>query len=228
MKIPPKVRIFWWCAINSFLPTKAELKPRHVEEESHCEACGNPVEDRFHVAISCPQAKRFWQVLKKNPARPTYHSSWTPPEQGWVKVNTDASFLEASFSGGSGCVIRDSCGEVLAAEARWHNNVSDVLTMEALAARNGLLVAVAYGYRRVVLEIDNLSLVNELISSDESRSSIAGLWHEIRELGRSFISFKVFYVRRESNTVAHCCAAKVPCNGPFLSWISYTPDGQGS
>ncbi|OEL24939.1 Homeobox-leucine zipper protein ROC6, partial [Dichanthelium oligosanthes] len=52
----------------------------------------------------------------------------------------------------------DYNGEVVAAEARWHHHVPDMFTMEVLAARDGLLVAVAYGYRRVVLEIDNQAL----------------------------------------------------------------------
>lgn len=64
MKMPPKVRIFWWRAMQNFLPTKAELRRRHVSKEDHCEACGQPGESFFHVAISCSLATCFWRALR--------------------------------------------------------------------------------------------------------------------------------------------------------------------
>jgi hypothetical protein len=38
---------------------------------------------------------------------------------------------------------------------------------------------------------------------------IAGFWHDIRELGRSFISFDVLFVRREANSLADHCVREV-------------------
>jgi hypothetical protein len=32
LKVPPKVRIFWWRVINNFLPSNAELARRHICE----------------------------------------------------------------------------------------------------------------------------------------------------------------------------------------------------
>lgn len=46
-------------------------------------------------------------------------------------------------------------------------------------------LAVAEGARQVILELDNLTLVNYLKAETGGRSSIAGLWHEIRELSRA-------------------------------------------
>jgi hypothetical protein len=60
---------------------------------------------------------------------------------------------------------------------------------EAQAARDGLQHARDCGYGKVMLEVDNLSLVNLLRSNDGIRSPIAGFWHEIGILGRSFTSF---------------------------------------
>ncbi|MFS9531496.1 reverse transcriptase-like protein, partial [Klebsiella pneumoniae] len=70
---------------------------------------------------------------------------WRAPEEGWAKLNTDGSFNAQSFCGGGGAVLRNSEGVVLAAEARWHEQLPDVITVEALAARDGLLMAVAQG-----------------------------------------------------------------------------------
>jgi hypothetical protein len=63
IEVPPKVRIFWWRVINNFLPSKAELKRRHVIKESHCEVCGYAAEDLFHIIVECPWARRFWEAI---------------------------------------------------------------------------------------------------------------------------------------------------------------------
>jgi hypothetical protein len=44
--------------LPSLLPAKAELKRRHVIKESHCETCGNPVEDIYHKTYC------IWQTNK--------------------------------------------------------------------------------------------------------------------------------------------------------------------
>jgi len=56
--------IFWWRAVNNFLPTKKELKMRHVEKEDFCDTCGAEGENLFHVAFECSLARSFWQTAK--------------------------------------------------------------------------------------------------------------------------------------------------------------------
>lgn len=80
LKVPPKIRVFWWRAVQEFLPAKAELRRRHVVQEDHCEACGEPRESLFHVAFRCTYAVRFWQaVLEVTGCKiPNLHpASWT-------------------------------------------------------------------------------------------------------------------------------------------------------
>jgi hypothetical protein len=36
LRVPPKIHIFWWRAVNNFLPSKGEFKQRHVSQEDHC------------------------------------------------------------------------------------------------------------------------------------------------------------------------------------------------
>ncbi|KAG2562686.1 hypothetical protein PVAP13_8KG400101 [Panicum virgatum] len=97
LKIPPKIRIFWWRAVNNFLPTKRELKRRHVEQEDFCETCGEEGETLFHVAFKCPLARRFWQSAKdlvgiKIPA--LHPATWTRDLLSPDKVlNTDAAMI---------------------------------------------------------------------------------------------------------------------------------------
>jgi hypothetical protein len=65
LNVPLKVRVFWWRVLHNALPSKAELKRRHVEKESFCDLCGDPEESVYHVCLHCPAAKRFWAEVKK-------------------------------------------------------------------------------------------------------------------------------------------------------------------
>ena len=51
LRVPPKVRVFWWCIMHNSLPSKAEMKRRHVAKESHCEMCGDPDETLYHIIL---------------------------------------------------------------------------------------------------------------------------------------------------------------------------------
>jgi ribonuclease HI len=125
-------------------------------------------------------------------------------------VNSDASFDASAFSGISGAVVRDEDGNMLVAEAKRYDHISDALTAEAIAARDGLLLAQAGGFDKVTLELDNLTLVNFLRSVAGERSQIAGLWREISDLSKFFSSFKFSFVKREGNEAAHVCAKLLP------------------
>ena len=65
LKILPKVHIFWWRAMNGYLPTKGELRRRHIACEDHCEGCGEEGEGLFHIAFKCTFAVGFWQKVKE-------------------------------------------------------------------------------------------------------------------------------------------------------------------
>jgi hypothetical protein len=197
LRVPPKIRIFWWRAVNNFLPTKANLNRRHVELESFCPTCEAEAETLHHVAFVCPLAKRFWQSVERlmgfkvpdlhpiswvkdalvrgrciekeatilacgvwslltgrnarkhgkshwDHTAAVHHISsmlediicstsersvvaalpagrrakWQKLDQGWVKVNTDATFDAATGNGASGAVLRSDWGEFVAASAR--------------------------------------------------------------------------------------------------------------
>ena len=65
LNVPPKVHVFWWRVLHNSLPSKAELKRRHVAMESFCEMCGDTDESIYHVVLLWPVARRFWDEVKK-------------------------------------------------------------------------------------------------------------------------------------------------------------------
>ena len=94
---------------------------------------------------------------------------------------------------------------------------------EALAARDGLAIAQEMGYPHVILESDSSVLVSALKMTEADRSRIAGLWHEIRALSRSFISFQVCWVRREANSLADLCSKFPSVVSPAHVWRGCFP-----
>jgi ribonuclease HI len=157
-------------------------------------------------------------------AKPRHKMIWERPDEGWVKVNTDAAFDSNTSTGSAGVVIRDHMGQVVSAAARWFDDVPDVLTAEAMAAKEGLELAVENGYDRVILEIDCCGLKNLIEDKAGLRSSIGGLCFDITEIGRSFLDFRVVWVSRDANSVAHCCASMVSATERSLFWLDYIPD----
>jgi hypothetical protein len=64
MKVPPKVRNFWWRVIRGFIPCRSVLKNRHIDRISFCQACGCE-ETIWHALFECTWAKLFWQEIKE-------------------------------------------------------------------------------------------------------------------------------------------------------------------
>jgi hypothetical protein len=80
LKILPKIRVFWWRVLHGYLPTKGELRRGHVAREDHCEACGMPGEDLYHIAVTCTYSSQFWQAVREITGcklPPLHPATWT-------------------------------------------------------------------------------------------------------------------------------------------------------
>jgi ribonuclease HI len=148
---------------------------------------------------------------------------WRKPDTSWLKVNTDVAFTLNTGQGASGAVLRDDQGNFVVALAQAYGHVPDVLTAEALAARDGLKLAVENGAQRVCLEVDNTSVVCLLRAAEGFRSPIAGIWHEMRGLASLLVDFCIYVIGREGNEAAHRCAKMASVSSPSHSWLGYAP-----
>jgi hypothetical protein len=146
---------------------------------------------------------------------------WNRPGDGWFKVNTDAAFDPHSCIGSAGVVIRDHLGQVHSVAARWYEAVPDALTAKAMATKEGLELAVENGYDQIILEVDCRNLKTLIEDHTGLRSSIGGPCFDITELGRSFSDFRVAWVCRDANSVAHCCASTVLAMELSHFWLDY-------
>lgn len=53
LKIPPKVKNFLWRAVSDCLPTRDQLRIRHVAVNLMCLVCNEAPESAFHSLVNC-------------------------------------------------------------------------------------------------------------------------------------------------------------------------------
>jgi ribonuclease HI len=86
---------------------------------------------------------------------------WRPPAPGWIKCNVDGAFYpQLENAGATGAVLRDHNGGLLQGKAVWREHITDAMTMEVLALKEGLLLARQRGALKVCAETDCLEVVN--------------------------------------------------------------------
>ena len=67
LKIPPKIRIFFWKVFANALPTLLNLRKRRVNIDGMCLVCGLEVESIYHALFKCVGVKNIWDLWKECP-----------------------------------------------------------------------------------------------------------------------------------------------------------------
>ena len=65
MAIPPKIKAFWWRVTHNFVPVRANLHRRHMEDHANCLDCGVAEDTVFHALTVCPLSKQFWSLFRE-------------------------------------------------------------------------------------------------------------------------------------------------------------------
>ncbi|XP_060969636.1 uncharacterized protein LOC115702106 [Cannabis sativa] len=60
VKVPPKVLHFVWKAISGCLPTRSQLRNKHVPVDPRCVICNSDEETIVHVFVGCHFAQSCW------------------------------------------------------------------------------------------------------------------------------------------------------------------------
>ncbi|KAL2893116.1 hypothetical protein RDABS01_009025 [Bienertia sinuspersici] len=131
-------------------------------------------------------------------------TQWSPPPNGWNKVNVDAHVLEGSKTA-LGVAIRDSNGEIKAIGAR---NICPTYTehAEAEAARFGVLLVRRLGISKIVLEMDALNVAQAIKIEVKRSTPIFLIYEDIKLYKQMFEEFSCNHVKRSGNAVAHLIA----------------------
>jgi ribonuclease HI len=143
---------------------------------------------------------------------------WVPPDPGWIKANTDASFHADRNNGATTCVFRDHHGMFLSARVSWYDWGFDACMMEVLACTDALSTARKIGLQLIRLDTDCLELVHLWEKKEKQRSVIGPIPEEIDDLGHAFHDFQVPYISRSCNNVARTLAKQITNTSRLEVW----------
>ncbi|XP_019189723.1 PREDICTED: uncharacterized protein LOC109184133 isoform X1 [Ipomoea nil] len=63
LKLPPKIKTFFWQLCSSTLPTVDLLRLRRVQVSPICQLCSSAEESAFHLFVKCPLAISCWDHI---------------------------------------------------------------------------------------------------------------------------------------------------------------------
>jgi ribonuclease HI len=148
-------------------------------------------------------------------------SVWTVPENGWIKINVDASFV--SSIGSIACICRDHEGKVLWARNEANIKCHDVAEAEARACLFGLQSMQSVENAAIILESDNAVVVDAIKRRDQRQSRLWRIYEDIKSIQDGCLRFEVFKIGRESNKAAHVLASVARSTGHGHSWLGHVP-----
>ncbi|XP_026443289.1 uncharacterized protein LOC113343256 [Papaver somniferum] len=159
------------------------------------------------------------------PQRRNNKQVWQLPLQNEVKINMDVAFDYNTKTIGLGLLIRDYTGFFQGIRCKFINGGVDSEQAECLVLKEAILFARQRNLRNVVLESDNLNVVNAVKNANSSvhwRNQVHV--DEIRHLIISFPCFKLNYVNRTANNVAHVIAKTARSNRLCLDYYVNFPE----
>lgn len=111
---------------------------------------------------------------------------WSFPPVGRIKFNSDAS-CDPSGNTGLGGAFRDHVGKLLCYVAKHVSVCDDIEVAEGLACLQGVRRARAEGYRDLIFEMDNQSLVLALQKGKVPRTPVGTIISDILTLSKDFV-----------------------------------------
>ena len=148
---------------------------------------------------------------------------WTPPSEGWYKVNVDGAVFNELGSCGIGIVIRNERGEIMGAMSKRMDLPLGALEVEAKAFEEGLLLAGDLGLKHIVLEGDAQVVTDALMGCSSPPTSIQMIIEGIQRLNCNGLVWKVSNVCRTSNMAAHRMARNAKCVNDSVIWVEDIP-----
>lgn len=125
-------------------------------------------------------AEHLWPLLDSPPPLPH------PTPQGFHKVNVDKASSNDGKPSGIGAIIRDSNGQVIAANCNTLPAHYPANTVEAIALEKGIILAQEMNIPQVIPESDALSIV-QYVKTKETNGTIGHIFQGILD---SLFSFK--------------------------------------
>nr|XP_009773024.1 PREDICTED: uncharacterized protein LOC104223309 [Nicotiana sylvestris] len=151
-----------------------------------------------------------WQLFDLLTRLQPVHKSmvvlWKRPDRGWVKINTDGSFLQGEEKTVLGGVIRDDQGDTIMAFSLPYNAENHNI-VEAQAAWIGINWCIQNGFTQAILELDSLYIIEILRKGSATNYKISQIISKIREAIITF-NFQISHCYRDANQLADSLAKR--------------------
>ncbi|GAA0171718.1 hypothetical protein LIER_25688 [Lithospermum erythrorhizon] len=123
------------------------------------------------------------ELTVREQASPTdIDKKWTKPQQGWIKLNTDASWLKSTRFRAGGAVCRDANGDYLGATCWKLVGADSPFMVETSELRGGLEFAYYNQWRNIDIESDSKELINILTRKQYVTTEVEVLMGDIQYL----------------------------------------------
>jgi ribonuclease HI len=162
------------------------------------------------------------KFVANSPKAKPKREGWVKPLSDHVKVNVDASFDADQLRGTTGAVIRDCKGNFVAACNTKLEFVLDVLSAEAHALKQGLILVQTMGCNRIIISSDCSDVIKIMENRGNSSGAAAAVFDDCYHLSSEFS--RVLYERsfREANAVAHELA-RIARGSTTQVWLGQAP-----
>lgn len=156
--------------------------------------------------IQNSEQTHYQQEISNDAANSTSIHRWSAPVQGSWKINCNAAFCQKTHKSQIGLICRDFKGDVIRILSKKFHSHSP-LQSEAMAIREALRFLETHRSHPIIIESDCLNAVR-LANSPPSRphGKSPSILEEIRHLTQGNPSFKISYIPRQANRVAHWLA----------------------
>ena len=134
------------------------------------------------------------QLVAPRQSAPLRIEGWTPPREGWYKVNVDGAMFKGSGSCGIGIVIRNKKDLLMSVMSKKMDIALGALEVEAKAFEEGILLARDLGLKDIVLEGDVKVVTDALAGSSSPLSSIQMIIEGFQRWKLNVHAWRVSYV----------------------------------
>uniref|UniRef100_A0A453Q8I1 RNase H type-1 domain-containing protein n=1 Tax=Aegilops tauschii subsp. strangulata TaxID=200361 RepID=A0A453Q8I1_AEGTS len=128
--------------------------------------------------------------------------NWQPPDPEFIKINVDASFVEAISAASVGVVARNHMGEVIISSWDYIGVCNSVVEAELRATLAGPYIGITL-HKPIILEIDCSFMASFLGNDYLDRSPLVDLKMKALSISRLMTSFKIPKINRRANRVMH-------------------------
>ncbi|XP_065635361.1 uncharacterized protein LOC136070030 [Quercus suber] len=155
---------------------------------------------------------------------PAVQVRWHPLDPPWFKMNVDGVVFTKLRATGTGMVLRDSQGMVLAAMSKRHPATLASLEVEAKSMEIAVQFVWEMGFREVYFKTNSSTLKNILTGTSKAPASIETITNSILAQMDKFHFVSFIHVKRDGNRPAHILAQFAKHVGDFVVWLEETPN----